>query len=42
VPFLRYKYGRNRSKLLLNEFLSAKNDHRESEIECFKDYKALD
>jgi len=42
VPFLRYKYGRHRSKLLLNEILSARNDHRESEIECFKDYNALD
>ena len=42
VPFLRYKYGRYRSKLLLNEILNVKNDFRESEIECFKDYKALD
>ena len=42
MPFLRYKYGRYRSKLLLNEILNVKNDFRESEIECFKDYKALD
>lgn len=42
VPFLRYKYGCYRSKLLLNEILSVRNSHRESEIECFKDYKALD
>lgn len=42
VPLLRYKHGRNRSKLLLNEILSADNHQRETEIECFKDYKSLD
>ena len=42
VPFLRYKYGRDRSKLLLNDILSEKNHQVESEMECFKDYKSLD
>ena len=39
---LRYKYGRHRSKLSLNEILSADNDQRKYEIDCVKDYKALD
>ena len=39
---LRYKHGRHRSKLSLNEILSADNDQRKYEIGCVKDYKALD
>ena len=42
MPELRYKYGHNRSKLSLNEILSADNDKRKYEIDCVKDYKALD
>ena len=42
MPFVRYKYGRSRSKLSLNEILSAGNDKRKYEIDCVKDYKALD
>lgn len=42
VTLSRYKYGRNRSKLLLNEFLSVDNQQRESELDCFKDYNVLD
>ena len=42
VTFARYKYGRHRSKLLLNEILSADNHQREIEIDCFKDYNVLD
>lgn len=42
MPKLRYKFGRDRSKLSLNEILSADNDKRKYEIDCVKDYKALD
>ena len=42
VTFARCKYGRHRSKLLLNEILSADNHQREIELDCFKDYNVLD
>jgi len=42
VTFARYKYGHHRSKLLLNEILSADNHQRKIEIDCFKDYNVLD
>lgn len=42
VTFARYKFGRHRSKLSLNEILSADNRQREIELDCFKDYNVLD
>ena len=42
VALARYKYGLHRSKLSLNEILSADNHQRETELECFKDYNVLD